>query len=191
MLNVFNRVIAIFVLISVVLCAMLNAIGVWVLPLMPEASAQWRIWLTSVAPATFAPTPQFQAIVSGVALIVIFVASLLLILELRPGGGADLIPVAKAEGGETRLKSDAVVQRLRHEIDLIQDVVEVKPRVHRKGDGIEVHLDVRTGPEVDVPMKDNEIKQVARQVVEAQMGLTLKRLSVRLDHAPFPQPPRQ
>lgn len=185
MLNVFNRIIVILLLAGLVLCALLSAIGVWMLTLVPTLSSALSAQVAAVIDASARLTPQFQALISGLALVVLFLAALVLILELRPPRGDELIPVKTAEGGETKMVSSAVARRLHYAIDRLDDVVEVTPRIHRKADGVEVLLDVRTSPEIDVPMKDNEIKQVARSVIEEQMGLKLKRLAVRIDHAPF------
>lgn len=187
MLNVFNRIVAVFLFAGLILCALLSAVGVWMLTLVPALRTTLGTQTAALIDATALLTPQVQAILSGLALLVLFVAALLLILELRPPAGEQLIPVKAAEGGETKLFSSAVARRLQYAIDRLDDVVEVTPRIYSRGDGIEVRLDVRTSPEIDVPMKDGEIKQVARAVIEEQMGLRLKKLAVRIDHAPFDQ----
>ncbi|MCZ7575096.1 MAG: alkaline shock response membrane anchor protein AmaP [Ardenticatenaceae bacterium] len=185
MLNMFNRILAVLLLAMLILCALLGAVGVWMLTLIPTLRAAMSTQASALIDSTGQLTPQLQAIISGVALLVLFILALLLILELRPAPGEELIPVKTSEGGETRMVSSAVAQRLHYAIDRLDDVVDVTPRIHSRGDGVEVMLDVRTSPEIDVPMKDNEIKQVTRQVIEEQMGLKLKKLAVRIDHAPF------
>jgi hypothetical protein len=187
MLNVFNRIVVVLLLAALILCAVLTAVGIWVVN-MPAIQAALDTQLRNLVTSIGLLTPEIQVLVTAIALVVLFLTALVLILELRPPGGEEMIPVQTAEGGETTMAASAVTQRLRFAIDRLDDVVEVNPHISTRRGGIEVRLDVRTTPEIDVPMKDNEIKQVARSVIEGQMGLKLKKLSVRIDHTPFEEP---
>ncbi|MDQ7029941.1 MAG: hypothetical protein Q9O62_09295, partial [Ardenticatenia bacterium] len=88
--------------------------------------------------------------VSLVMLVILVVAFLLLVLELRPAPKEALIPVRTAEGGETVVAASAVQRRLQWVIDQLDDVVDVEPNVRPKGDGVEVFPFVRTSPNIDV-----------------------------------------
>jgi hypothetical protein len=156
---------------------------------MPAADrANLSASLASVTETGATLTPQDRLIVYGVSFAIGLLAAILFFLEMRSTNTTPLIPVVTAEGkGDTKVSGDAIVQRLRYSIDQIQDVVEVNPAVQRRGDGVEVLLNVRTGPDIDVRMKDEEIKQVAKQIVEEQMGLRLKKLVIKIDHAPYAQ----
>jgi len=48
-------------------------------------------------------------------------------------------------------------------------------------------LDLETTPDIDVPMKTDEVIAVAREVVEEQMGLQLGKVYVRIRHAAYPE----
>ena len=48
-----------------------------------------------------------------------------------------------------------------------------------------MRLDLETRPEVDVPMKTDEVVGVAREVITERMGLQLGRIDVRINHAPY------
>ena len=48
-----------------------------------------------------------------------------------------------------------------------------------------MRLDVQTRPEIDVPMKTDEIVSVAKEVITERMGLQLGKIQVHIDHAPY------
>jgi hypothetical protein len=50
---------------------------------------------------------------------------------------------------------------------------------------VDVRLEIETAPDVDVPMKTDEVVEVARDIIEQDMGLRLGKLDVRIRHAPF------
>jgi hypothetical protein len=50
---------------------------------------------------------------------------------------------------------------------------------------VNVRLKVQTRPEIDVPMKTDEIVAVTREVVTERMGLQLGKIQVSIDHAPY------
>ena len=52
----------------------------------------------------------------------------------------------------------------------------------------ELELDLQTAPEVDVPMKTEEVVAVAREVIESQMGLQLSKIQVNIEHVPYRPP---
>jgi hypothetical protein len=90
------------------------------------------------------------------------------------------------EGGtQAVVTTDAVEQRLAWHISQLADVVNVEPSVSGGRNGVGVRLKVRTGPEIDVPMKTDEIASVAREVVTDRMGLRLAKIQVSIDHAPY------
>ena len=53
------------------------------------------------------------------------------------------------------------------------------------GKAVNVKLNVQTRPEIDVPMKTDEIVSVAKEVITERMGLQLGRIQVHIDHAPY------
>nr|WP_290665716.1 alkaline shock response membrane anchor protein AmaP [Ardenticatena sp.] len=184
-MNTLNRFLAIVTLLGFIVCALVMALGVWALQVGPVVDFV-RQWMSDfILLLAQLPTSQ-RATMSGVFLMLGLVAFILLVLDLRPNTSQEvLLPVRSTEGGETVVSSNAVVRRLTFAIDQLDDVVDVEPQVKPKGDGAEVYLAVRTRPNIDVPMKDAEIKQVARQVLEEQIGLKVKKLVVNIDHSPF------
>ncbi|GAP61735.1 hypothetical protein ARMA_0158 [Ardenticatena maritima] len=184
-MNALNRFLAVLALLSFIICALAMALGVWALQIGPVADFV-RQWVSDfILLLAQLPTSQ-RATVSGFFLLLGLVAFVLLVLDLRPAPSKEvLLPVRSSEGGETVVSASAVTRRLKFAIDQLDDVVDVDAVLKPKGDGVEAYLIVRTRPNIDVPMKDAEIKQVARQVLEEQVGVKVKKLVVNIDHSPF------
>jgi hypothetical protein len=52
---------------------------------------------------------------------------------------------------------------------------------------VDIAVALETSPEIDVPMKTEEVLQVTREVVGERMGLKLGKVRVQLKHAPYPK----
>jgi len=121
---------------------------------------------------------------------------LLLVAEVLPRR-KKTIKVQMVEGGEARLHVDSIIQRLRYEVDRLPEVTDVRPQVKsRGGKGIDVTLDVKTTPTVNIPDKTEEIVALVREQVENRMGIRLNKVAVNLKHSPYarpqyPQPPQK
>ena len=97
-------------------------------------------------------------------------------------------PVVKMRlpsGGEAAVTADSISRRLAWHIDQLADVNSVTPVVRTRGNSVDVDLSLQTAPDVDVPMKTEEVVAVARDVIETQMGLHLNKVKVNIDHAPY------
>ncbi len=182
MLNMMNRLITVLALLGLIACAVLTAIGVYLPPSLRERAAL-TVSTFFELPATMAMSQ--RAIVFGVAVLVALIAFVLLVLELQPHKEADVVPVQASEGGTTSVARSAIHQRIQFAVDRLDDVIQVTPTVKGGGRGLIVHLDVTTAPYIDVPMKTEEIRAVTRDVLEKQMGLVLKKLTVTIDHEAY------
>ncbi len=60
----------------------------------------------------------------------------------------------------------------------------VAPTVKAKGGAVDIKLEIETAPDVDVPMKTDEVVEVTREIIEEDMGLKLGKLDVRMRYAP-------
>lgn len=179
-MNVFNRVVVVLLLILLIL---LSATFI----ILPEqAFTAWRNIATNLDNYTTEFTGRIIMIV--VLLAVILLALFLLWLEFRRKRVKD-VRVEKMAGGEARVAVESVVQRVQYAVGQVSKVLSVKPAVTTKGKRVDLHLDVETGQDVNVPAKTEEISQVARNVVEEQMGLALGKVIVTLRHAPGTPPP--
>ncbi len=119
------------------------------------------------------------------ALIAFFVVIPLMLAEI-PRKKEKAVKV-RTEQGEIQVTADSIAKRLAWHLDQLADVISVHPEVQPKGDKVHIKLDVETSPEIDVPMKTEEIMLVTREVIEKDMGLKLGKLKVNLRHAAYPQ----
>ncbi len=125
-----------------------------------------------------------QLICAGLAALVFVIAILILFLELhRPS--IKRLKVQEVMGGQVEVTIEAIVHRLEHVISQISDVTRVRPRVvaTKKGNVVDLFLEVETAPDVNVPQKTQEIIAAARQVMEERMGLKVGKIEMRLDHS--------
>lgn len=178
-MNVVNRAIAIVLL---VIIAVLMAVLVYFAAAAPDAALTTLSQAFSSVQANL--TFLNKAIFIVVAVLVLVACLLLLWLEIRrPQIRA--IQVQDVSGGEARVTIDSIVQRLEYNISRLQDVTGVKPWVTGRGNGVEVVLNLQTEPEIDIPMKTEEVVQAAKEVIETQMGIKLQKIAVEIKHAPY------
>lgn len=111
----------------------------------------------------------------GISALALMVCLVLLWLELRWSGSSKMVEVSQVSGGRVAISADSIASRLKHDVDRLPGVIEVRPRVQRKRDKLDVTLDLTTGPEVDIPQKTEEVCQLVRQIVESRMGMRLVR----------------
>jgi len=116
---------------------------------------------------------------------IVLVGLLLLWLELRRPRKR-VIRVQKMEGGETNIAIESISQRVAYNIDQLTEVIKVTPRVSGRSRGVDIDLQLETSPEIDVPMKTEEVLQVTKDVVEGRMGLKLGKVTINIKHAPYP-----
>ncbi len=183
-MNVFNRVV-------IVILIILALVGALIAVIIPFAVIDFLLrfleTLRVILETTYTTAPLvFLLSQIAVALAVAIICGILLALELRRGRPAT-VQVATAEGGRADILLDSVAMRLAYHLDQLADVISVTPRVRAKGNVVNVELDVETSPDVEVPMKTQEILHVTREVIEERMGLRLGRAEVRIRHAPYPQ----
>ena len=128
----------------------------------------------------------FGLIRVGLAAIAAIVVLPLLIAEL-PRKKQEPAVVMRTEHGEIRVTTESIAKRLAWHLDQLADVIIVTPQVTPKGNAVNIDLDVETSPEVDLPMKTEEIMLVAREIIEKDMGLKLNKLHVNLSHSAYPE----
>jgi hypothetical protein len=116
----------------------------------------------------------------------VLICLLLLWLELRRPR-KKTIRVQKVSGGEAHVTIDSIAQRLAYNIDQLPDVIKVTPYIVSRARGMDIELLLETSPDIDVPMKTEEVLQVTREVVVERMGLKLGKVQVKIKHAPYPR----
>jgi uncharacterized alkaline shock family protein YloU len=186
-MNAFNRVVMIILLLVLIVIAAVVA----VFPreafdtlaaifdyLAGEVSFYWESdW------AAWAFFFAIRALIGGG---IIILALFVLWLEIRRPR-QKTIRVQKVAGGEARIATESIVRRLAYNVDKLPDVIKVTPKLNATSRGVDVRLFLETTPEIDVPMKTEEVCEVAREVVEEQLGLRLNKVQVNVKHAAFPR----
>lgn len=182
-MNVFNRVLV--ALLSVAGLAAGIALALFPLSFLLWLE-QWAGWTYDVLLAVWTANPQLFYVGQAAAIVaVVLVFGTLLLLEIWPRGQRTVL-VLNEKGQRAELELSSVVMRLQHHLEQLADVVEAKPRVRAKGRTVHVQVEAMTSPDVDVPMKTQEILDLVREVVEQRMGLRLGRAFVHVKHAPYP-----
>ena len=183
-MNVFNRLVVIVLLFLIVIL-------VAVVVLVPRESLRTVAvtfdWLQQGA-TNYLQNDRLlfaagRIVIGGLAVIA---ALVLLWLELRRPR-KKTIRAQKLAGGEAHIATESIEQRLAYNIDQLPDVVHVYPRIIGRSRGVDVDMVLETTPEIDVPMKTEEVLQVTREVIVERMGLKLGKVDVKIKHAPYPK----
>lgn len=181
-MNVFNRILVVLLLVAALLLAVLLA----VFPLQVIATGQRGLATAGESLQAIAGSQSVLFIVGRVALVLaaIIIFGLLLLAEVR-------VPRPKAARVQTRegtfaeVTADSVARRLTWHIDQLADVISVVPQVTPRGRMVDVVLNLQTAPDVDVPMKTEEVVQCAKEIIVERMGLQPGKIQVRIAHAPY------
>lgn len=182
-MKLFNRILAVLTLAAVIVLTLL-IVGAVFLPIIFKQVIV--LWVTAYA-EFLNQLPIIQRLIAGgIGLLIIALCLLLIVLELRPSGGPSVVTIKKAGGAKASLSADSIAHRLQQRITQIEDVVRARPTVKqaRRG-GLAVELDVETSPTIEVPTTTQQIQDATREVVEDQMGLTLKKLKLNMTHSRY------
>jgi hypothetical protein len=183
-MNVFNRLVVLALLLLIIVATALIVIVPQETLRLSAATFDWlrqgaADYINSGDRLLFAAG---RVIVGGV----IVLACLILIwLELRRPRKRT-IRTQKMAGGEALITVDSIEQRLAYNIDQLPDVIKVTPHIDGKSRGVDVDLLLETSPDIDVPMKTEEVLEVTREVIGERMGLKLGKVQVKIKHAPYP-----
>ena len=184
-MNVFNRLVVILLLVLIILATALIVI----VPQQTLGLVSGTFdWLRQGA-ADYMSSGDRLFFVGGRVLVggVVILSCLILIwLELRRPRKRT-IRTQKLAGGEAHITVDSIEQRLAYNIDQLPDVVKVSPRINGRARGVDVDLLLETSPDIDVPMKTEEVLEVTREVIVERMGLKLGKVQVKIKHAPYPK----
>lgn len=181
-MNHFNRLLAVVVLLGILACVLVTAVVPFgMLSLAQQGLTQLNETLSQ---RYLDDAQQFRLIQLATVAVAAVVLLPLLWWEVRRRGPAT-VRVASGSGERATLTADSVTQRLAWHIDQLPDVVNVTPAVRAHGGAVDVRLTVRTTPDIDVPMKTDEIIAVTREVVEERMGLRLGKVQVQINHAAY------
>ncbi|MGQ9491685.1 MAG: hypothetical protein ACUVR4_05705 [Anaerolineae bacterium] len=185
-MNIFNRIVVVLLLFA--LLALILTVAVFPLEAVTIAGN------ALTATGAFFQRAQAEAFwlftVGRVlaVLLAVIVFGLLLWGELKPKR-PKAVQVRTESGSRATVTTDSVARRLAWHIDQLADVITVTPEVTAAGHAVNVLLNLETRPEIDVPMKTDEVVAVAREVITERMGLQLGKIDVRIKHAPYQEGP--
>jgi hypothetical protein len=181
-MNLFNRFLAIVLWFLLLATALVFAA-------VPQSTVAWLQsqfgvlfgWLA--ANKAHNPTSYIvgQAAV-GIGAIMLF--GTLLFFEVLSGRKRG-VRILTTGGSSAELDTNSVGRRLQWHLDQLSEVITVIPAVKSRGGAVDIKLEIETGPDIDIPMKTDEVVGVTREVIERDMGLRLGKLDVQMRCAPF------
>jgi hypothetical protein len=181
-MNTFNRIVALCLWLI-----LLAAVGVIaVLPLRTIRTVQqwlteWEMHLVAAVEtdATNFLIGQIAFGVVGLLIFGFFIA--LTVLSGRRRG----VRIRTPGGGSAELDTSSISRRLSWHLDQMAEVINVVPLVTSRGGSVDITLEIETAPDIDVPMKTDEVVAATREIIEEDMGLKLGKLDVHMRYAPF------
>ena len=167
MLNILNRIIVSILLIFVIV--LLVAVAV-----TPEGVAGFLAFQLNGIHVD--PISVDHLIIAVASLVVAALCAIVLRLQWRRGGPRSIRLLGASS---TEVATESVVARLKQDVEGIHLVRSVTPTIHGRGKVVDVAMEVRTEPHVDVPAKAEEVEQVVRDSVTS-LGLKLGKTRVKI-----------
>jgi hypothetical protein len=187
-MNLFNRI----VIILLILAAMILI----PLALMFPEQAQFALrntadiiqanidWLNTLTPGAQIGV---RLLLSAMGMVAFIIGLLFLVLEVIRIRRTTV----RLKDGSGELMMNGVAGHLTYYVDLLPDILRVKPTVRSTGKSVHVALYVETAPGINVPEKSREIRETAQRVLEDQLGLQVKReIKVMIKPVPYPKTSR-
>jgi len=167
MLNVLNRVIVSLVLVALILILVATAVT-------PEGTAAFVAFQLGNVHVDMVSVDHL--IIAIACLIAAALSAIVLRLQWRRGRAQS---IRLSGAGSSELATESVVARLKTEVEAVELVRGAYPVVHGRGRVVDVDLEVRTEPHVDVPSKAEEVEGVVRDAI-GRLGLRLGKTKVKL-----------
>jgi len=180
-MNVFNRVVT-----TILWLALAAAVSVAaVIPLGTVAWLQAQLGRADVLLSEWKAANPTNFLIGQVAVAItaVLLFGFLAVLEVWTARRRG-VRIRTAQGGSAELDPNSVSRRLSWRLDQLAEIVTVAPTVKAKGGAVDIKLEIETAPDVDVPMKTDEVVEVTREIIEEDMGLKLGKLDVRMRYAP-------
>ena len=95
------------------------------------------------------------------------------------------VRIRTAEGGSAEMDTTSISRRLEWQLDQVAEIIAVVPSVKSKRGSVDIKLEIEAAPDIDVPMKTDEVVEVTRDIIEQDMGLRLGKLDVHMRYAPY------
>jgi hypothetical protein len=181
-MNTFNRVVAI--VLWLVLLAAVSVVAVAPLRFLELLQSQLALAEQFVAQQQLENATNFLIAQTAVAVGGVLLFGFLLVVEVWTARSHG-VRIRTAQGGSAKLDTGSISRRLSWRLDQLAEIISVVPTVKSKGGSVDIKLEIETAPDVDVPMKTDEVVEVTRDIIEQDMGLKLGKLDVRMRYAPI------
>ena len=178
----FNRFVVI--ILWLLLAALLCYVAVAPVAALGQAQALFGNMAQTVARWQELDPPNFMIGQIAFVILTLAIFGTLIWLEILAGRRRG-VRVRTAEGGSVELETGSIGRRLEWHLDQLAEIIKVVPVVKSRGGAVDIKLEIETVPDVDVPMKTDEVVEVTRDIVEQDMGLRLGKLDVHMRTAPF------
>jgi hypothetical protein len=179
---IFNRVVA--ALLWLVLLGVLTVFAVVPLGVIAQAQA-WLAALAQILQGWQSANPtNFLIAQAAFGITVVLIFGILFWLELWAGRRRG-VRIRTVEGGSAEVDTTSVGRRLEWHLDQLAEIIRVVPIIRSRGGSVDIKLEIEAAPDVDIPMKTDEVVEVTRDIVEQDMGLKLGKLDVHVRCAPF------
>lgn len=178
----FNRVVA--VLLFLILFILSVALAIDPVGVLDAVQTQFAGWSASLAALREANHVNFiiGQVAFGVGAALLFVLLLWMqVAAVRRRG----VRIYTADGGSAELDTNSIGRRLAWHLDQVAEVITVVPTIRSRGSAVDIRLEIEAAPDVDIPLKTEEVVQVTREIVEQELGLRMGRLDVQMRCAPF------
>lgn len=181
-MTTFNRLVA--TLLWLVLLAACSYLAIFPLQAMHQLQELISSGITQVE--TWRAQDPTNFLIGQAALVVVLVAILgtLLWLEILEGQRRG-VRIRTSEGGSAEVETQSIGRRLEWHLDQLAEIITVVPAVKPRGSSVDIMLEIEASPDVDIPLKTDEVVEVTRDVIEQDLGLKLGKLNVHISCAPF------
>jgi hypothetical protein len=181
-MNTFNRIAMIVVLFLLIAAVAIAAVAPFTtISYLQDSLIQANTWVGEQQEVN-ASNFLIGQIAIGVIALILF--GVLIGLEIWSGQRRG-VRIRTAQGGQAELDTSSISRRLSWQLDQLAEVISVVPIVKSKGGSVDIKLEIEAAPDIDVPMKTDEVVEVTRDLIEQDMGLKLGRLDVHMRYAPM------
>jgi len=178
----FNRIVA--SLLWLILLGVLAVLIVLPLPVL-QGAQRWLAFLEQqVQTWQAANSTNFLIAQAALGIVVVLIFGTLFWLELWAGNRRG-VRIRTADGGSAEIDTASVSRRLEWHLDQLAEIVNVVPTIRSRGGSVDIRLELEAAPDVDIPMKTDEVVEVTRDIIEQDLGLKLGKLDVHMRCAPF------
>lgn len=117
-------------------------------------------------------TDEAKLVLTLGGLLLALLGALVILIELAPERSGSLI-LQRVGGGEARIGTDEVKERLEVELRGLPQVSDVEASVVGRGKKAEVGLELHVGANADLAATSEEVLRLTREIIESRMGIAL------------------